>query len=170
MSEAESIEDEASVRRLSRARLDRLYRRYSAWLEARLRRRYGADAEDIVQDAWLKIAPLEATLDIRHPKAFLLTFATNLARSRARQTVRRSELLALNLPVAPAGLAGGQTEAVELEDLILGLPQPLRDVFVLSRFVGLTNLQISERLGISPKTVEGRMTKALAHCAAQLRR
>ena len=170
MSEAESINDEASARLHSRARLDRLYRRYSAWLEARLRRRYGADAEDIVQDAWLKIAPLEAMLNIRHPRAFLLTFATNLAMSRARQARRRSELLELNMPVRATGHAGGQAEAVELEDLILGLPQPLRDVFVLSRFVGMTNLQISERLGISPKTVEWRMTKALAHCAAQLRR
>ncbi|MFA4952348.1 RNA polymerase sigma factor [Brevundimonas sp.] len=170
MSEAESIGDVASARRQSRARLDRLYRRYSSWLEARLRRRYGADAEDIVQDAWLKIAPLEATLDIRHPKAFLLTLATNLARSRGRQADRRYELLELNMTPGAAGHAGGQAEALELEELILGLPQPLRDVFVLSRFVGLTNLQISEQLGISPKTVEGRMTKALAHCAAQLRR
>ncbi len=56
VSEAESSGDVASARRQSRARLDRLYRRYSSWLEARLRRRYGADAEDIVQDAWLKIA------------------------------------------------------------------------------------------------------------------
>lgn len=170
MSEAESIPGEVSVQRQSRARLDRLYRRYSAWLEARLRRRYGADAEDIVQDAWLKIAPLEASLQIRHPKAFLLTVATNLAMSRARQTRRRAELLDLNLQGGATGQAGGQVEAIELEDLILGLPQPLRDVFVLSRFVGLTNPQIAERLGISPKTVEWRMTKALAQCAAQVRR
>jgi len=63
-----------------------------------------------------------------------------------------------------------QAAEVLAKQLVLGLPEPLRDVFVLSRFGGLTNTQIGEQLGISPKTVEWRMTKALAHCAAQLRR
>lgn len=63
-----------------------------------------------------------------------------------------------------------QADEVFARQIILGLPQPLRDVFVLSRFGGLTNEQIAEQLGIRPKTVEWRMTKALAHCAAQYRR
>ena len=63
-----------------------------------------------------------------------------------------------------------QADELLMKQLVLGLPEPLRDVFVLSRFGGLSNSQIGEQLGISPKTVEWRMTKALAHCAAQLRR
>lgn len=63
-----------------------------------------------------------------------------------------------------------QHAAVQIQEIVLALPQPLRDVFVLSRFGGLTNNQIAEQLDISPKTVEWRMTKALAQCAAELRR
>lgn len=62
-----------------------------------------------------------------------------------------------------------QDEIIVLKQIILGLPEPLRDVFLLSRLGGLSNSQIAEQLGISVKTVEKRMTKALAHCAAQLR-
>ncbi|WP_421729108.1 RNA polymerase sigma factor [Brevundimonas sp.] len=154
----------------AQSRLDRLYRRYSPWLTARLRRRYGADAEDIVQDAWMRLAPIDAGLEIRSPKAFLLTLASNIAMSRARRDRRRSEILDAEAPTQAKAQSPDQIDAVLLEEIIGRLPQPLRDVFVLSRIVGMSTVQISEALGISPKTVEWRMTRALARCSAELRR
>jgi RNA polymerase sigma-70 factor (ECF subfamily) len=154
----------------SRARLERLYRRYAPWLTARLRRRYGADAEDIVQDAWLRLAPIDAGTEIRFPKAFLLTLASNIAMSRERRDRRRRAILEDATPTRSAVQAPDQIDALLLEEVIGGLPQPLRDVFVLSRMGGLTTVQIGEELGISPKAVEQRMTRALAHCSKRLRR
>ncbi len=63
-----------------------------------------------------------------------------------------------------------QTEALLLKQLILNLPQPERDIFMLSRFGGLTNEQIAGRLDLSVKTVERRITRALKQVDAQLRR
>ncbi|HBL78330.1 MAG: hypothetical protein A2W90_16265 [Bacteroidetes bacterium GWF2_42_66] len=56
-------------------------------------------------------------------------------------------------------------EFSELEELILRsideLPEKCRQVFVMSRFDGKTNREIAEELGISVKSVEANMTRAL---------
>ena len=115
--------------------------------------------------------PYQAANDVRHPKALLLRIAANLAADRFGRRAKRGRLAEEVGKLDGWGMElPAQTDAVLARQLVLGLPQPLRDVFVLSRVGGLSNSQIAEQLGISPKTVEWRMTKALAHCAAQLRR
>ena len=170
MSKSETMGEKRNVRSQSRSRLDRLFRLHSPWVTDRIERRFGRDAEDVVQEAWLWIIPMSAQETIRHPKALLLKVASNIAVTRARQSRRRAELLAGNTASLSDSYGADQSETVLLKQVMLGLPQPLRDVFVLSRIGGLSNSQIAEELGISPKTVEWRMTKALAYCAAQLRR
>jgi len=149
-----------------------LHARYAEWFKSRLVKRYGPqDAEDLIQETWLRLSSHRPEAEIRHPRAFLLRVAANLAADRSARRSKRSQYL------EQSGVFGDhwsvlptQTEGLLVKELILGLPEPLRDVFLLSRLDGLTNAQIGERLGISPKTVEWRMTRALAHCAAQLRR
>lgn len=148
-----------------------LYGRYASWLRAVLGARYGAEeAEDLAQDVWLRVVPYSAHVEIRHPPSLLLKIAANLVADRAAAK-SRTRCWETHQPECLSGLVwDAQTEELLAKEIILGLPQPLRDVFVLSRFGGLTNSQIAEQLGIRPKTVEWRMTKALAHCAAQFRR
>lgn len=150
--------------------LDLFYDEHAGWFKERIERRYGReDAEDIVQDTWLRMTSTKSLGEVRHPKAFLLQIAMNLVSNR-----RRRRELALRAEAAAAAsqdrVDANQTDHVMLAQIVLGLPESVRDVFLLSRIDGLTNAQIADRLGISPKTVEGRMTRALAHCAAQLRR
>ena len=170
MSETKAVGGENSARSRRHARLEAFYRRYSPWLTARLRRRFGSDTEDLVQEIWMRVEAIEADLDIRHPRAFLMKVAFNLGLSGDRQTRRRRQILESAVPLGASTVLPAQSAVVEIQEIVLALPQPLRDVFVLSRFGGLTNNQIAEQLGISPKTVEWRMTKALAQCAAELRR
>jgi RNA polymerase sigma-70 factor (ECF subfamily) len=155
--------------------LETLYRRYAAWLSRRLKRRFGPalgdSAEDLVQEAYLRIAPYEAAGAVRYPQALLLRVASNLALNHLRRAARGG-LAARIEEVAESeehALAADQDEAVLLRQIVSALPPSLRDVFVLSRFAGMTNQDVAAALGLSVKAVEGRMTRALALVTLQLR-
>lgn len=145
--------------------LNGLYRRHADWLARRLRRRVGpVEADDLVQETYLRIAPTD-TAAIRHPKAFLLRVAMNLLRDKARGDRRRS---AAHDEASRGQDQVQQPDAVLLKQIIRSMPALYRDVFVLSRFGGMTYNQIAILQGVSVKTVEWRMSKALDHCARQL--
>lgn len=158
------------------ASLDGLYRLYAGWLKRALNRRFGRavaeTAEDLVQEAYLRIAPHQAAGTVRAPRALLLHVASNLARDQLRRTARRGSTSAAIEDVVEThqhAVPAEQDETVLLKQLVMTLPPTLREVFVLSRFAGLTNQDVADRLGLSVKTVEGRMTKALTLLGARLR-
>jgi RNA polymerase sigma-70 factor (ECF subfamily) len=156
--------------------LDALYRRYADWLSGALRRRFGpaiaAIAEDIVQETYIRAVPYQAAGGIRHPRAFLMRVASNITRDHLRRERRGQTASAAALIGAEATAEVHQTSeqmaALQLKQTILALPDPYRDVFVLSRFGGLTYDEIAHHCGLSVKTVEWRMKKALALCAQRL--
>jgi RNA polymerase sigma-70 factor (ECF subfamily) len=152
--------------------LDALFRRHQGWLLALLRLRYGRDlAEDLLQETFLKAAQQNPDPPPRHPKAWLITIARNAARDRHRQGLVRNHLQGGDAAfhLERGGSAAHQDEDLTLKQVVLKLPPHLRDVCVLSRFAGLTYPEIAERLGIAVKTVEWRMTKALAAITRQLK-
>jgi RNA polymerase sigma-70 factor (ECF subfamily) len=57
-----------------------------------------------------------------------------------------------------------------LEKAICQLPPKCREVFELSRYDGMKNREIAEKLGISVKAVEGHISKALKHLKDQLKK
>lgn len=146
-----------------------LYRAYSGWLIARLRRRFGDEADDLVQEAWIRAAPYSRRGVIQHPKALLLRIVENLAIDRARRRGPRSLVGTDRINTGPETDPASQPDVVLLKQIILSMPPHLRDVFVLSRFAHLEYQEISERLNIPVTTVQWRMKKALEYCAAQLR-
>jgi RNA polymerase sigma-70 factor (ECF subfamily) len=155
--------------------LDELFRAHAGWLRRLLGSRLRAsqsDIDDIMQDTYLRLARLPAGT-ISHPKAFLAKTALNLFRDARRREVVRSDHLRATGPVAmrlPDPTALLEQEArVEMVRLITEMPEIYRDVFALSRFSHMRNADIATQLGISVKTVEWRMGKALAFCMSRLR-
>ena len=123
-----------------RSGLADLYRRYSAWLTARVAHRFGADqAEDLAQEAWLRIAPYEARGEIRNPKALLLRIASNLAIDAGRRQAGREADLKDGGSDA-AGDPALQAERLLLKQVILSLPQPLRELGIRDRSDPAENL------------------------------
>jgi RNA polymerase sigma-70 factor (ECF subfamily) len=57
---------------------------------------------------------------------------------------------------------------IDIEKAVAGLPDQMRRVFELSRYEGLKYAEISTTLGISIKTVETQMSRALARLRQQL--
>lgn len=152
-----------------RGALENLYRSHVAWLRRALGHRLGnntVDVDDIVQDTYIRIARYGDDDAGRHPKALLLRIALNLARDQIR---RSAQMPANDLDsIEDVALDGDQEYVLALKHTILSLPPDLRNVFLLSRFTAMTNVQIAEHLGVSVKTVEYRIHKALLHCSDRL--
>ena len=141
---------------------DELYRQHRSWLLDFLRRRFGSStAEDLAQEAFARVVGSRSQM--RHPRAFLARVAIRVAIEEARRNPSAP------LPFVAATQAPSSDEALMLEQTILALPPALREVFVLSRFGGLSNVEIAQRCNLSVKRVEARITKARAICAALIR-
>ncbi len=146
---------------------DALFRHYSAlvyrfafsYLKSR------PAAEEIVQECFIKIWEKRAQLRDDVPlKGYLFTTAHHAVLNELR---RDQHHLRLNGEVAAAGPASVANEAEyqEMEALYQAalnrLPPKQREVFVLSRQLGLSYPEIAARQGVSVKTVEAHIMQAL---------
>jgi RNA polymerase sigma-70 factor (ECF subfamily) len=162
--------------RFDRNRSDDLFHRHTDWLRQLLGRRLRvqpADIDDLVQETYLRAAS-QSEGRIIHPKAFLAQIALNLFRDgKRREAVRAEHRGAMGaMSSNENGLPDGLTEqeaSVLLKQIIADMPPLYRDVFALRRFRHMTNLDIAQHLGVSVKTVEWRLGKALEYCAGRLR-
>ena len=129
-----------------------------------------------MQESFIRLSRYEAHERGRHPRALLLKIAANLVTDARRRLARRHGNDHVPLDTLPAALPlnlvqpGDQALLIDLKAVILSLPDPLRETFLLARFTPLTQAEIAGRLGISTKTVEWRISKAVAICLAQLGR
>ncbi len=158
--------------------LDRLFREHGTALRGFLKARLGVNQEldDMVQDVFAKLAKLDDLPERLHSenrsaRSFIFTVANNLVLDVERsKTVRRKYLANLQQELTPEdALAIDSPEVIvlareELEiikKVIVNLRPVWRQAFVLNRFKHRSFTQIAEEMGISVKTVEKYMKKAL---------
>ena len=147
---------------------ERLFREQFAPLVAASYRLCGdrGVAEDVVQGVFLKFYEGDGLARAEHPPAYLrravVTRTINAIRDRRRVDLPGEEAVwsAAEQAVAPppSHLAGDNDR---LHRAITQLPERARLILRLSRFEGYSHKEIAGQLGISPKTVENQLARAL---------
>ena len=142
------------------------------------------EAEDMIQELYLKVVAVGETTDILNPGAYLYRLGSNLMLDRLRQRRRaaardhdylRSHSLVVagqevaDLAPADEALAARQRLA-QLLAIVETLPPRTRQAFRLHKFDGLTHVQTAERLGISRSAVEKHISAALAILLQKVKR
>ncbi|PYC13417.1 sigma-70 family RNA polymerase sigma factor [Pseudomonas mosselii] len=148
-----------------------LYAQHSAWLRGWLRKRLGnhCDAADLAQDTFVKLLKARTALEIREPRQYLSTVAKGLMIDLLRRRSLEQAYLDTLASLPEAQVPSAETQAilletlVELDRLLAGLGTRIRQVFILSQLDGLTYAQIATQLGISLRTVNSHMAKAMEH-------
>lgn len=135
------------------------------------------DAHDVVQEAFVRVWDRRASVKPDLPLlALLFRVSRNLVRDRAKhQAVRKRlepdipSLLHSSAEDPEEALHGSVLEERINEIVRTKLPAKCREVFLLSRVEGMSNAEISERLGIAVKTVENQITRGLNILRRELR-
>ncbi|MFQ5675827.1 MAG: RNA polymerase sigma factor [bacterium] len=170
---------------------EELFRRYGTRIYNLFLRweRNAEAAQDLLQDCFVRV--IEARDRYQPTKAFsnwLYTIAMNLLRDRQRQRGRRkvrqfneNEAEFLNIPDTdsrnrPDRVADRSSLKESVEEALHALPEDQKEAIMLSKYQGLSFLEIGQVLGISTeaakqKAYRGMLTlrKSLAHLLEELK-
>jgi RNA polymerase sigma factor (sigma-70 family) len=150
-----------------------LYRDHHPWLQGLLRKRVGNrdDAADLAHDIFVRIMGSALRADeIREPQRYLATMARGMVadffRRRSLEQAYMEYLAAQPGDLAPSAEAQVivQQTLVAVDRMLLGLPDKVRQAFLLAQFGDMNYPEIAGQLGISVRTVSNYLTRALEHC------
>jgi RNA polymerase sigma-70 factor (ECF subfamily) len=175
VAEGDPLPPDNRASRPAASELEILYRTHRLKLLRFVRRRSRPDqAADIVQQLFARLAG-QAMPAIEAPAAYLRQAARNLIRDEARGAERRSMQLHLCLDEVPL-VAPDQVAALEARDMLqrfetamARLDPRTREIFLAHRIDGYSYAEIAVRTGLSVKTVEKHMSRAIAFLGRQFR-
>lgn len=125
-------------------------------------------AEDIVQNVFIRIWEQRTRLKTDHAlKSFLYKLVYNefidlYRKNQSLFSLEKSYYEALNGIVNEDDSESFQRVLNVVNKEIQNLPPKCKQVFILSKKEGLTNIEIAEHLDVSIKTVEAQITKAFS--------
>ena len=131
------------------------------------------DAEDAVQEAFLKLYRNDAWRRMEDEKAFLARTVWRVALDRAPKSAdRMDDVAGMELAAggqSPESGAVDEAERVLLRRLMDGLPEQLRQPLVLSAIEEMSSRDVAEVMGIPEGTVRTRVMRARAELKKRFR-
>jgi RNA polymerase sigma-70 factor (ECF subfamily) len=137
-----------------------------------------SDAEDLVQDVFVRLSRMESFEEIRNAEAFLFETASNLLKDWARR--RRTHGVTVE-PIeaycelwdrepGPERVIQARAELCAVVQALDGLGEKTRHIFILRRLERVKCQEIAALYGISVKAVERHIAKALLHLSRTIAR
>lgn len=127
------------------------------------------EVDDIIQETYAILVGLESVDHIDNAKRYMFQTAKSvmlqhLRRARIVSIESVAEIDRLGLAIdepSPEQLAGDRQDLRRVIALITRLPDKCRQVFILRKMDGLSQREVSERLGVSESTVEKHVARGL---------
>jgi RNA polymerase sigma-70 factor (ECF subfamily) len=132
----------------------------------RRRGRSDHDADDLVQEAFVRLTCYERKQTVDKPEAFLMTTAINLSTDSHRRRERRGEEVMLEdvvlVDTAPRAedVLLSRERLIRMSECISRLNEKTRAIFLAHRVDGLTYQEIARVHGLSISSVEKHVAKA----------
>lgn len=136
-----------------------------------------AQAEDLVQEAWLRFDETAKKRFLAEPLGYLYRIVRNLALDGRRRIAREKEALASGVAASvtspgtvstPEMLALHRDELRLLEEALAELPERTRIAFEMHRLDGCKLREIALALGVSVPLAHVLVTEGIRHCKRRL--
>jgi RNA polymerase sigma factor (sigma-70 family) len=168
-----SVEHVAAEPTTDRGAVDTLYARHWTELCNYVRKRFGRgppDAEDVVQEAFIRFSQLESPDGVGNARAYLYRTAHNILVDEHRRTALRSreaELAAtsgagIRDERTPERVIAGEERLDILKAALMSMPETRRLSFLLHRLQGLSCAEIARRTGYSDSAIKKHIGLAMA--------
>lgn len=153
--------DESSFRTLYRAHTPALY-----LFTLRILGHTPQDAEDVVQEAWIRA--IRRLADFRWESSFR-TWLSGIALNCCREISRNRPTMELKAVSAENVSTNGRTFQSDIEMCVSNLPDGCREVLVLHDIEGYTHKEIAEKMEITEGTSKSQLFRARTKLRAMLK-
>ena len=136
-----------------------------------------ADIDDLIQDAYCRLATLQSVDHIDRPAAYFMQIVKNSWRDglRRARVVRLEDFTENAARFVEDDATGVEATVIAreqlglIEALLETLPERCRTIFTWKRMEGMPQREVARRLGVSENVVENDVQKALRTIQSALR-